>query len=539
MVVVSKRNQAEQAEWERVRKIVLRRDENRCQGSGVEHDSQLHVHHRLPRSMGGRDDPANLVTLCSTCHAGLHLNLQVGLASRTIRSWAIRIARLVDRNGEIPKNAKELLPVLGILGKTEFRSGQLPVVLAVLRGENVLSVRPTGSGKSLCFQVPVLLRPGAGLVIEPLKTLMKDQVRSLHDLAIPATSISSDIGLGERTARYEMLEEGVWKFVFMAPERFNPAIVRNREEQKCLSEFRPNFLVIDEAHSIVQYGQSFRPTYSDLGSIRDRVGKPQVLAFTATADPDAQKEICNSLGVPDANVIVEDPDRPNIALLRLPMAVDDKKRYEVVQRFLNKYREDKTIIFVPTKRWGEEVQRNLRDLGIDLQFFHATAHDANWRDMVQRRFIGGIEPPINAIIATSAFGMGIDVPNIRCVIHWQHPFSISEYVQGFGRAGRDGENSIAVLFVDGSKEFELLHWMQEQQNPTGIPVNQAKQLREMNAAATNLDRCFRDSLMEPLRGEIAPKRSLAIRLLEWALARRQKVRKNEVCCDFCDRKRTR
>ena len=531
---MSRRTKAAKDEWEAIRQLVLKRDMNCCQGTGAVHDSQLHVHHRLPRSMGGQDDPANLVTLCSACHAGLHLNLQVGLGKNSIRKWAVRIARLVDRNGEIPKNVGELLPALSVLGKSEFRQGQLPVVLAILRGEDVLSVRPTGSGKSLCFQVPVLLKPGTGLVIEPLKALMKDQVRALHDLAIPATSISSDVGIQERKERYELLDEGVWKFLFMAPERFNPSIVRNSEEQEYLSLFRPNFLIIDEAHSIVQYGQSFRPTYANLGAIRDRVGKPQVLAFTATADFDAQQEICTSLGIPDATIIVENPDRPNIALLRVPMGIEDQRRYAVVEKLLRRYSEDKTIIFVPTKKVGEEVQKNLAELGLALEFFHATAGSPNWRDTVQRRFIGGIDPPTNAIIATSAFGMGIDVPNIRCVVHWQHPFSISEYVQGFGRAGRDGKESLAVLFVDGSREFSLLQWMQQQQNPRGIPHAQAEQLREMNFVAKDTGACFRESLMTPLRVTKPKKRSFAMWLLERALAQREVKNRSHLCCDVCN-----
>lgn len=533
---MSRRTKAAKCEWEAIRQLVLKRDMNCCQGTGAVHDSQLHVHHRLPRSMGGQDDPANLVTLCSACHAGLHLNLQVGLGKNSIRKWAVRIAKLVDRNGEIPKNVGELLPALSVLGKSEFRRGQLPVVLAILRGEDVLSVRPTGSGKSLCFQVPVLLKPGTGLVIEPLKALMKDQVRALHDLAIPATSISSDVGIQERKERYELLEEGVWKFLFMAPERFNPSIVQNSAEQEQLSKFRPNFLVIDEAHSIVQYGRSFRPTYANLGAIRERVGKPQVLAFTATADFPAQQEICKSLGIADANIIVENPDRANIALLRVPMGSEDQRRYAVTQKLLYRYRDEKTIIFVPTKRIGEEVQKNLAELGIALEFFHATAGSSNWRDNVQRRFIGGIDPPVNAIIATSAFGMGIDVPNIRCVIHWQYPFSISEYVQGFGRAGRDGKESVAVLFVDGSRELELLNWMQERQNPSGVPPAQAKQLREMDFVAKDPATCFRESLMTPLRVTKPKKRSVAMWLLEKALAQKEVKNRSHLCCDVCNPK---
>jgi ATP-dependent DNA helicase RecQ len=176
----------------------------------------------MPRSLKVDHSAANLITLCDGCHAGLHLNLQVGLARRVVQRWSVRLARLIDFGNELPKTNLDLGPVLQVLGKARLRDGQLPVILAILAGKNVLAVRPTGSGKSLCFQVPILLSPGPGLVIEPLKALMKDQVQGLHSLQLPATFISSDVPLGERRQRYDLLEQGTWKFLYMAPERFDP-----------------------------------------------------------------------------------------------------------------------------------------------------------------------------------------------------------------------------------------------------------------------------------------------------------------------------
>jgi ATP-dependent DNA helicase RecQ len=177
-------------EWRQARRAALLRDEYCCQRCGASKLSELDVHHRVPRSLGVDHSLANLITLCDGCHAALHLNLQVGLARGVLQRWAVRLARWLDFQRELPPGNLDLGPVLRLLGKERLREGQLPVILAILAGKDVLAVRPTGSGKSLCFQVPVLLRSGTALVVEPLKALMKDQVRGLHDAQIPATFIS-------------------------------------------------------------------------------------------------------------------------------------------------------------------------------------------------------------------------------------------------------------------------------------------------------------------------------------------------------------
>ncbi|HVA08725.1 MAG TPA: DEAD/DEAH box helicase, partial [Acidimicrobiales bacterium] len=322
-------------DWPVARRAALARDGFRCQKCGASNRSELDVHHRMPRSIKVDHSAANLVTLCDGCHASLHLNLQVGLARRVIQRWAVRVARLVDFRDELPKTIQDLGPVLGVLGKSTLRDGQLPVILAILAGENVLAVRPTGSGKSLCFQVPALLKPGTALVIEPLKALMKDQVRGLHDLQLPATFISSDVPLGERRQRYDLLEEDTWKFLYMAPERFDRGFISDEAEYDRLIGFRRwNYLVIDEAHTVSQYGDGFRPIYAKLAAIREQLGSPPVLAFTATASPDMRDRLCESLGIPGAKVIVENPDRTNISFTRLAYSKDNPKRMEIIARLL-------------------------------------------------------------------------------------------------------------------------------------------------------------------------------------------------------------
>src|SRR5260221_506016 len=174
--------------WPAARHTALERDGHRCVTCGADNPAELDVHHRMPRSIQVDHSAANLITLCDGCHAALHLNLQVGLARGVIQRWAVRLARVLDVRHELLTSEADFGPVLQVLGKQKLRDGQLPIILAILAGKDVLAVRPTGSGKSLCFQVPVLLRPGAGLVIEPLTPLLNDQDQELHDLHFLAKS---------------------------------------------------------------------------------------------------------------------------------------------------------------------------------------------------------------------------------------------------------------------------------------------------------------------------------------------------------------
>lgn len=522
------------AEWTTSRRYALERDGYACQLCGHASRSELDVHHRMPRSIRIDHSPANLITLCDACHAGVHLNMQVSLAQTMIRRWAIRVAKMLDRKGELPEDTAEISLALHALGKSHLRPGQLDIILAVLRGDDVLAVRPTGSGKSICFQVPALLDPGTTLVIEPLKALMKDQVKGLHDLHLPATFINGDLSPEERRLRYALLENGTWKFLYLAPERFDGDTVRDPSEQERLSRFRPRFLVIDEAHSIAQYGRGFRPEYAKLGVIRRRLGSPQTLAFTATADSRTRAEILTSLGSPNATVIVESPDRPNIALARIFVGKDDPERYRIVAQLLQKLQHGRTIIFVPTVKIGEVVQQELSKFGVVLEFFHANAGSATWRDNVQGRFDGRIEPTIRSIVATSAFGMGLDIPDIRLIIHWQHPFSVEEFLQGFGRAGRDGKQSLAVLLCDPLKDKSLLNYMINRQVGDDRSVRQ-RDLEIINRLVRDRRTCFRRNLLDQLTDARPQRRSIAMRLLKWALEIRQKSQRSSSCCDVCDR----
>jgi RecQ family ATP-dependent DNA helicase len=542
--------------WSKSRKFALDRDGHACQKCGHQTKTELDVHHRVPRSMYVDNSIGNLITLCDACHAGMHLNLQASLSLPIIRRWAVTLSRRFDRNGEIPQASVDINAALATLGKSMLRQGQLEIILAALRGESVLAVRPTGSGKSLCFQLPALLTPGMTLVIEPLKALMKDQVKSLHNSQIPATFINGDLNPAEKKQRYVNVERGTWKFLFLAPERFDASLVIDPNEQVVLDAMRPALLVIDEAHSISQYGDNFRPSFNQLGAIRKRLGNPQVLAFTATAGETTQAEILDSLGIHDARVFIESPDRPNISLVRIDVSKKKGKgnnREDLIASFLRQVETGRAIIFVPTVKTGEELRFQLSSRGLDLEFFHSKSGNANWRDMIQGRFDGRIEPPIRFLIATSAFGMGLDIPDIRLVIHLQHPFSVEEYMQGFGRAGRDGRRSLAVLFFNGTRDKDLLDFMLDRQEEpknskrrndletiskitTPELARQRSRRKSARVEGDETPRCFRQGLLEEF-GILRPEpRSAALRILIWALEAKTRQNKSRICCHGCNRR---
>lgn len=534
------------ADWDDIRSRVLRRDGFRCVECGGDLKADgAHVHHVLPRAAGGSDEPANLVSLCPMCHAAVHPHLGVSLAKRLLQRAAVRLAEWLDREGRLARETRNLGVALKLFGIDALRPNQIDVVEAALLGRSLLMVSPTGSGKSLTFQLPAVLVPGLSVVISPLKALMSDQVSQLLRRRIPATFLNSDLSSEEKRLRRTLLAQDCFKFLYLAPERF---FLANEQELAQLRGLRLAFLIVDEAHCIDRWGQDFRPEYGRLREVREVLGNPPVLAFTATAGRETQARILASLGAPTASTFVHGANRPNISFLRQRVPID--RRAEFIAQLLRLAEASgvKAMVFVPTRKVGETLAQELAGKDVPTPFFHGKLPAPEKQDLLQR-FGGHLEPHLSRIICTNAFGMGVDIADVRLVIHWQHPASPEDYLQEFGRAGRDGRRSIAVLLLDETPDgraIGLLDYMAARtvENVDATETERLQILAHKRSFSRQLQSfafsqtCFREALLgyfgEP---RVAPARPLSLRIVDWIFGKRTQRVERGVCCDVCHRRR--
>jgi ATP-dependent DNA helicase RecQ len=322
------------------------------------------------------------------------------------------------------------------LGFTALRPAQETAILSILDGHDTLAVMPTGSGKSAVYQLAALMMPGPTVVVSPLIALQRDQVESINSQSVaPAAVLNSTLGSGERREVWDGLLQGELEFLFLAPEQFNHEATLER-----LRQARPSLFVIDEAHCISEWGHDFRPEYLRLGAVIDALGRPAVLALTATASPAVQREICERLGLSDPRVLVTGFDRPNIHLAVKVFEVESDKRAVLLSEI---ERADKPgIVYAASRRHTEELTAALLDRGVRAVAYHAGLKTRE-REDAQTAFMSEMA---DVIVATSAFGMGIDKPNVRFVFHYDICGSIDAYYQEIGRAGRDGMPARALLF---------------------------------------------------------------------------------------------
>ncbi len=329
----------------------------------------------------------------------------------------------------------------------DFRPGQIDVMTAIQRGESVLAVMPTGSGKSLCYQLISQLLPATTLVITPLVALMKDQIDGLPAaIARQATSLNYTLDGPELDARIARTTAGEYKLLYAAPER-----LRQRPFLHALQAGAVSLLVVDEAHCVSLWGHDFRPDYLFISKAWQELGQPPILAMTATATPRVQDDIQNALG--RMRLIVTDVHRPNLRLEALPLPNEMAKRQALLRLCRNI--KGSGIVYARARRACEELARQLRGQGVEAIHYHAGLDE---RATAQDRFMSGTA---RVVVATIAFGMGVDKPNVRFIIHYDLPKSLENYYQEAGRAGRDGLPARCVLFHSAGDRVKLAHFLRQ------------------------------------------------------------------------------
>ncbi|WP_353948882.1 DNA helicase RecQ [Sporolactobacillus sp. Y61] len=350
-------------------------------------------------------------------------------------------------------------------GYDSFRKGQEKIISDLLAGRDTVAIMPTGGGKSVCYQIPAMLMPGAVLVISPLISLMKDQVDALKDIGIPAGFINSSLSHSETDERMAAAAAGRYKLLYIAPERLEqPVFVR------MLKRMNLSLVAVDEAHCISQWGHDFRPSYRRIADLLDGLQpKPVVAALTATATPEVTADICHLLHIPESQVVATGFARDNL-LFRV---VRGQNRDAFLMDYLRKNSGQPGIIYAATRREVDRLYGQLHRRGVAAGRYHAGLSEKT-RAENQERFL---YDDISVLVATNAFGMGVNKSNVRYIIHYNMPRNIEAYYQEAGRAGRDDEKSDCILLFS-PQDIRLQRFFIEQSDMDD--VLKAKEFRKLD-----------------------------------------------------------
>ncbi|MGG1610802.1 DNA helicase RecQ, partial [Bacillus wiedmannii] len=360
--------------------------------------------------------------------------------------------------------AQELLA--SYFGYSSFRRGQDETIKNVLDGKDTVCIMPTGGGKSICYQIPALVFEGTTLVISPLISLMKDQVDTLTQNGISATYINSSISITEANQRIQLAKQGHYKLLYVAPERLD-----SMEFVDQLIDMKIPMIAIDEAHCISQWGHDFRPSYLHIHRILDYLPeKPLVLALTATATPQVREDICNTLGINQENTIMTTFERENLSFT----VIKGQDRNAYLADYIRQNQKESGIIYAATRKVVDQLYEDLMKAGVSVSKYHAGMSDTD-RNEQQELFL---RDEVSVMVATSAFGMGIDKSNIRYVIHYQLPKNMESYYQEAGRAGRDGLDSACILLYS-SQDVQVQRFLIDQSTGESRFSNELEKLQNM------------------------------------------------------------
>jgi ATP-dependent DNA helicase RecQ len=360
--------------------------------------------------------------------------------------------------------AQELLA--SYFGYSSFRRGQDETIKNVLDGKDTVCIMPTGGGKSICYQIPALVFEGTTLVISPLISLMKDQVDTLVQNGISATYINSSISIAEANQRIQLAKQGHYKLLYVAPERLD-----SMEFVDQLIDMKIPMIAIDEAHCISQWGHDFRPSYLHIHRILDYLPeKPLVLALTATATPQVRDDICNTLEINQENTIMTTFERENLSF----SVIKGQDRNAYLADYIRQNQKESGIIYAATRKVVDQLYEDLMKAGVSVSKYHAGMSDID-RNEQQELFL---RDEVSVMVATSAFGMGIDKSNIRYVIHYQLPKNMESYYQEAGRAGRDGLDSTCILLYS-SQDVQVQRFLIDQSTGESRFSNELEKLQNM------------------------------------------------------------